>query len=143
MNDPKTMLHVLHDQAARYEHRPALWSRRGRTYVPTSWREYGQRVKRFALGLHAMGFKPAGTLAIMGFNREEWLVADLAAMALGGVPVGLYTTGSAEQVQYILAHAEAEFLVVENAALMELALSLKDRLPRLQHIVVMSPPAAA
>jgi long-chain acyl-CoA synthetase len=137
MEQPRTMVHVLHEQATRHEHRPALWSRRGRTYVPTSWREYAQRVKRFALGLHALGFKAGGTLAIQSFNREEWLVADLAAMALGGAPLGLYTTSSAEQVEYIVGHSEAEFILVENAKYLAGVLALRERLPRVRHIIVM------
>jgi len=140
MEQPRTMLHVLHEQATRHEHRPALWTRRGKTYVPTSWREYAQRVRRFALGLHALGFQKKGTLAIQSFTREEWLVADLAAMALGGVPLGIYTTSSAEQVEYIVGHSEAEFLLVENARYLETVLQLRGRLPRLRYIIVMDAP---
>ncbi|HYH94818.1 long-chain fatty acid--CoA ligase [Hyalangium sp.] len=140
MEQPKTMVHVLHEQATRHEHRPALWKRRGKTYVPTSWREYAQRVTRFALGLQALGFAAKGALAIQSFNREEWLVADLAAIALGGVPVGIYTTSSADQIEYILQHSEAEFFLVENAKYLEGALKLRERLPRLRHIIVMDPP---
>ncbi len=134
------MVHVLHEQATRYEHRPALWKRRGKAYVPTSWREYAQRVTRFALGLHALGFKVKGALAIQSFNREEWLVGDLAAMALGGVPVGVYVTSSAEQTEYILHHTEAEFFLVENEKYLAGALKLRERLPRLRHIIVMDAP---
>ncbi|MDY7231625.1 AMP-dependent synthetase/ligase [Hyalangium rubrum] len=140
MEQPRTMVHVLHEQATRHEHRPALWTRRGKTYVPTSWREYAQRVTRFALGLHALGFQQKGNLAIQSFNREEWLVADLAAMALGGAPVGIYTTSSPEQVEFILAHSEAEFFLVENAKFLAGALALRERLPKLRHIIVMDAP---
>lgn len=140
MEQPTTLVHVLHQQATRYEHRPALWKRRGKTYVPTSWREYAQRVTRFALGLHALGFQAKGVLAIQSFNREEWLVSDLAAMALGGVPLGIYTTSSAEQIEYILGHSEAEFFLVENAKYLATALKVRERLPRLRHIIVMDAP---
>ena len=140
MEQPKTMVHVLHEQATRHEHRPALWKRRGKTYVPTSWREYAQRVMRFALGLHALGFGPKGVLAIQSFNREEWLVGDLAAMALGGSPVGIYTTSSPEQTEYILRHSEAEFFLVENAKYLAGALKARERLPKLRHIIVMDAP---
>lgn len=140
MEQPKTMVHVLHEQATRHEHRPALWTRRGKTYVPTSWREYAQRVTRFALGLHALGFPEKGILAIQSFNREEWLVADIAAMALGGAPVGIYTTSSSEQIEYILRHSEAEFFLVENEKYLAGVLALRERLPRLRYIIVMDPP---
>ncbi|NPD29145.1 long-chain fatty acid--CoA ligase [Corallococcus exiguus] len=134
------MLHALHDQAARLEHRPALWSRHGGAYVPTSWFDYAQRVKRFALGLHALGFQEGDPLGILSFNREAWHVADLGAMSLGGIPVGLYTTSSVDQLVYILGHCEARFLLVENAKHLATALEVQKRLPALQHLVVMDAP---
>ncbi|NRD45352.1 MULTISPECIES: long-chain fatty acid--CoA ligase [Corallococcus] len=140
MDLPKTMLHALHDQAARLEHRPALWSRHGGAYVPTSWFDYAQRVKRFALGLHALGFQEGDPLGILSFNREAWHVADLGAMSLGGIPVGLYTTSSVDQLVYILGHCEARFLLVENAKHLATALEVQKRLPALQHLIVMDAP---
>jgi long-chain acyl-CoA synthetase len=140
MELPKTMVHALHEQASRLGHRPALWTRRGQTYVPISWVEYAERVKRFALGLRSLGFAPGGALGILSFNREEWLVGDLASMALGGVPVGLYTTSSVEQIQYILGHCEAEFLLVENEKHLRTALKVREKLPKLRHVIVMDAP---
>ncbi|MBZ4373134.1 long-chain fatty acid--CoA ligase [Corallococcus sp. AS-1-6] len=140
MDLPKTMLHALHDQAARLEHRPALWSRHGGAYVPTSWFDYAQRVKRFALGLHALGFRDGDPLGILSFNREAWHVADLGAMALGGVPVGLYTTSSVDQLVYILGHCQARFLLVENAKHLVTGLEVQKRLPALQHLIVVDAP---
>ncbi|GMT99540.1 fatty acid--CoA ligase FadD11 [Corallococcus caeni] len=140
MDLPKTMLHALHDQAARLEHRPALWSHQGGAYVPTSWFDYAQRVKRFALGLHALGFREGDPLGILSFNREAWHVADLGAMALGGVPVGLYTTSSVEQLVYILGHCEARFLLVENAKHLATGLEVQRRLPALKHLIVVDAP---
>ncbi|WP_375759734.1 AMP-dependent synthetase/ligase [Corallococcus exercitus] len=140
MDLPKTMLHALHDQAARLEHRPALWSHHGGAYVPTSWFDYAQRVKRFALGLHALGFREGDPLGILSFNREAWHVADLGAMALGGVPVGLYTTSSVEQLVYILGHCEARFLLVENAKHLATGLEVQKRLPALKHLIVVDAP---
>ncbi|NNC16174.1 AMP-binding protein [Corallococcus exiguus] len=134
------MLHALHDQAARLEHRPALWSRHGGAYVPTSWFDYAQRVKRFALGLHALGFQEGDPLGILSFNREAWHVADLGAMSLGGIPVGLYTTSSVDQLVYILGHCEARFLLVENAKHLATGLEVQKRLPALQHLIVMDAP---
>ncbi|KFA88643.1 AMP-dependent synthetase/ligase [Archangium violaceum] len=142
MDTPRTMVHALQDQASRRQHRPALWTRKGRTYVPTSWHEYATRVKRFALGLRSLGFQRGNTLPLLSFNREEWLVADLAAMALGGVPVGVYTTSSPEQVQYLVDHCEAGHLVVENEQHLATALAVRERVPRLRHIIVLDPPEA-
>ena len=142
MDTPRTMVHALHDQANRRQHRPALWTRKGRTYVPTSWHDHAVRVKRFALGLLSLGFQRGSPLPILSFNREEWLVADLASMALGGVPVGIYTTSSPEQVEYLVDHCEARHLVVENEKHLATALAVRERVPRLRHIIVLDPPPA-
>ncbi len=136
----RTMIHVLHDQASQLGDRPALWTKRSGTYLPTSWRQYAQRVKQLALALHQLGFGPGDCLAIMSFNREEWLVADLAAMALGGTAVGVYTTSSPEQIQFIVGHCAAKVFLVENEAYLKTALALRPQLPALQHLVVLDPP---
>lgn len=136
---PRTMVHQLHAQAERLKDRPALWSKRSGTWQPTSWRQYAQRVKDFALGLLSLGFGAKQSMVVMGFNREEWVVADLAAMACGGVAVGLYTTSSPEQLAYVAGHCEAPIALVENAAYVDRLLSVREQLPALKHIVVMEP----
>lgn len=138
---PRTMVHQLHAQAERLKDRPALWTRRSGTWQPTSWRQYAQRVKDFALGLLSLGFGAKQAMVVMGFNREEWVVADLAGMACGGVAVGLYTTSSPEQVAYVAGHCEAPIALVENAEYLDRLLSVRAQLPALKHVIVMEPPA--
>ena len=105
MDTALSMVHQLHVQAERFDHRPALWTKRDGAYVPTSWRDYARKVRHFALGLMELGFPPGSNLLILGFNREEWVIADVAAMAAGGAPVGIYTTSSPEQVEDIAQHS--------------------------------------
>jgi len=137
---PKTLLHVLHDQVAKLGDRPALWSKKQGVYRSVSWREYGQRVRHLALGLGELGLSRGGALTILSFNREEWVVAELAAMALGGVAVGLYTTSSPEQIEYVASHCESELMLVENERFLDLIQPLRGKLPRLRRIVVIDPP---
>jgi long-chain acyl-CoA synthetase len=141
MELPRTVIHALHDRATQQEQQPALWTRRGGAYVPTSWSEYARQVRCFALGLHALGFAAGQPVGILGFNREEWHVAALGTIALGGVPVGLYTTSSVDQLEYILGHCEATVLVVENERHLRTGLTLRQRLPKLRHLIVMDAPS--
>jgi long-subunit acyl-CoA synthetase (AMP-forming) len=73
----------------------------------------------------------------MGYNRPEWFIADVAAIAAGGVPTGIYTTTAPEQVRYITDHCEAAVAVVENRAYLDLFLELWPQLPKLKAIVLM------
>lgn len=137
---PQTMVHQLNAQAERLQDRPALWTRRGAAWIPTSWREYAQKVKHFSLGLVSLGLQRRQAVVIIGFNREEWLVADLAAMAAGGVPVGVYTTSSPEQLAYIAGHCEAPIAVVENSSYLDRLDQVRAQLPALKHVIVMDQP---
>jgi len=138
---PKTLLHVLHDQVAKLGDRPALWTKKQGVYRSISWREYGQRVRQLALGLSELGLSRGGALTILSFNREEWVIAQLAAMSLGGVAVGIYTTSSPEQIEYVASHCESELMLVESERYLDLIRPLRSRLPRLRRIVVIDPPA--
>ncbi|MDQ3265732.1 MAG: long-chain fatty acid--CoA ligase [Myxococcota bacterium] len=137
MELPKTVLHALHHQAARHPDRSALWSRREGYYLPISWREYAERVKRLALAFHGLGIAKGDAVGIFSFNREEWVVSDLAAIALGAVPVGLYATLSPEQIQFVLHHSEAKAVVVENRAMLQRVLEVRPQLPRLRHLILL------
>ncbi|MER2560357.1 MAG: long-chain fatty acid--CoA ligase [Myxococcaceae bacterium] len=138
---PRTMVHQLHSQAERLADRPALWTKRSGTWVPTSWRDYARRVRQLSLAFIELGLAPKQAVGIIGFNREEWLVSALAATAAGAVRVGLYTTLSPEQITYVLGHCEASIVVVENEGYLRTIEALRPKLPALKHVIVMDAPS--
>src|SRR5262245_5947841 len=132
-----TVIAVLEETARRHAARPALEAKRDGRWQTTTWRDYREQVMRTARGLIALGLEPGRGVAILGFNRPEWFLADLGAIAAGGIPAGIYTTSSPEQCLYIADHAEAAVVVVENASHLRTFLPLRARLPRLRAIVLM------
>src|SRR5207253_1826644 len=78
-----------------------------------------------------------GKVALLGFNRPEWVILDHAAMMAGGAAAGIYTTCSAEEVQYIVHHSEALVVLVEDAAQLAKIKAKRDQLPLLKAIVMM------
>src|SRR5690606_26022085 len=84
------------------------------TWQTRSWAEYRADVWRAAKGLIALGLEPGKAVTLIGFNCPQWLVGNLAAIYAGGIPVGIYTTSSAEQCQYIAEHADANVAIVDN-----------------------------
>jgi long-chain acyl-CoA synthetase len=117
--------------------RPAYFVRRGSDWVSTPWAAHVAETRRAARALIALGFKPGDTVTIIGFNRPEWCVFDLAAMLAGGIPAGIYTTSSAPELAYIVNHAEAGFLLVEDSQQWEKVRSQLEHLPKLRHVVFM------
>ena len=65
------------------------------------------------------GLQPASAVCIMGFNAPEWFIADIGSIMAGGIAAGIYTTNSAESCKYILSHSKAQFIVVENRAMLD------------------------
>jgi long-subunit acyl-CoA synthetase (AMP-forming) len=134
---PDTVFEVFEATARAHADRPAMRWKRAGIWEPITWAEYRAAVRQAARGLAALGVAPGAGVAIMGFSRPEWYVADIATMAAGGLPAGVYTTNTPEQCHYIAEHAEAVVAVVENQEYLERFLAVRDRLPRLKTIVLM------
>src|SRR4051812_43726277 len=115
-----TVMDVLASSAREHGPRAALRAKRGGTWKSWSWTEYETEVRLMARGFLALGLQPGKGVVIMGYNRPEWFIADVAAIAAGGVPTGIYTTNTHEQIRYITEHCEASIAVVENRAYLEI-----------------------
>jgi long-chain acyl-CoA synthetase len=127
----------LFDHAAATPAAPAYFTKRGDTWVSTSYGAHAEQVKRAGKALMALGCAPASTVAILGFNRPEWVVFDFAIMAIGGAAAGIYTTSSPAEVRYIVHHAEARVMLVENAAQFEKVRKERANMPGLKWLVTM------
>lgn len=128
----------LLEQAKRRPNAPAYHVREGGIWKAKSWAEYGDEVKRAGRALMSLGFQPGQTVTILGFNRPEWVILDLACMAVGGAPAGIYTTCSAEEVAYIIGHSESPLILVEDREQWEKVKAKRDELPKLSHVVMMA-----
>ena len=104
---------------------------------PTTWRTYVDQIRTAARALIALGLPPGGKISILGFNRPEWVILDHAAMMAGGAPAGIYTTSSADEVQYIIHHSESSLVLVENADQLAKVKAKRAELPLLRWIVMM------
>ncbi|RMF24598.1 MAG: hypothetical protein D6760_02960, partial [Deltaproteobacteria bacterium] len=80
-----------------------------------SWSEFGGEVERVAAGLAALGIEPGDCVAVIGWTRPEWCVADIAIQWAGGVCVGVYPTLTADQTAFILDDAGCKVAIVEDA----------------------------
>jgi long-chain acyl-CoA synthetase len=127
----------LIEQARKLGDAPALCEKRGGLWHARSWREYGDLVRRASRALIALGCAPGSTVSILGFNRLEWIVMDVACMSIGGAPAGIYTTCSPSEVRYIVHHAESPVVLVENEEQWRKIEKERANLPLLRHVVTM------
>jgi long-chain acyl-CoA synthetase len=131
-----TVLHRLHENKRLRPNAPAYYLKTGDHWVPTSWREYTDQVRQAAKALIALGVEPGGSVAILGFNRPEWVIMDLAGMFVGGTATGIYTTNSASEVKYITAHCEARVILLEDESQWKKVEEIWPEIDTLKHVVM-------
>ncbi len=132
-----TVLHRLHENGRKRANAPAYYVKATDHWVPTTWQEYLAEVRQAAKALIALGFQPGQGVCILGFNRPEWTIFDLAGMLAGGHASGIYTSNSPSEVQYIIHHSEAPFVLVEDESQWQKINQKRDELPDLKKVILM------
>lgn len=132
-----TLPQMLREQARRQPGAIAIRQKDFGIWKPLTWADYWRRACRVGLGLRALGLGVGGRVAIVSENRVEWLLTQLGAGTVGGVAVGVYSTSPAEEMGYVLEHADVELVVCEDQEQTDKVLQVADRLPLLRRIVMM------
>ncbi|MBK8988865.1 MAG: AMP-binding protein [Chloroflexi bacterium] len=132
-----TVLHRLHENGRKRANAPAYFVKATDHWVPTTWQEYLAEVRQAAKSLIALGYQPGQGVCILGFNRPEWTIFNLAGMLAGGHASGIYTSNSPSEVQYIVHHSEAPFVLVEDESQWQKINQKRADLPDLQKVILM------
>ncbi|CAD5252156.1 Long-chain acyl-CoA synthetase [Bosea sp. 62] len=134
-----TLPQMLRENARTMPERLALRQKDFGIWLPISWAQYDRRARHFGLGLRALGLGEGGHVGILSENRAEWVVAQLGAGMVNAVAIGVYATSPANEVAYVLGHAEVEIVVCEDQEQTDKVLERLEELPRLKRIVVIDP----
>ncbi|NWG22980.1 MAG: AMP-binding protein [Pseudorhodoplanes sp.] len=136
---PLTLPQMLRENATRMPERIALRQKDFGIWQPMTWAAYYTRAAHFGLGLHALGLSQGGHVGILSENRAEWVIAQFGAGLVGAVTIGVYSTSPANEVAYVLGHAEVEIVICEDQEQTDKVLERLHELPRLRRIVVIDP----
>ena len=104
----------------------AMQEKRYGIWQPLTWQVYAERVADFAHGLAALGVERGDIVAVLGDNRPEWLIAELAAQSIGAAVVGIYPTSIGEELLHILTLAQVKVVVAEDQEQVDKLIRLKD-----------------
>jgi len=110
---------MLFAQAEAFGDRPFLWRKSEGRWRALSWKETASSIETLARGLVAVGLKAGERVLLVSENRPEWLVADLAIMAAGGVTVPAYTTNTVADHRHLINNSGAKLAIVSTRALAE------------------------
>lgn len=112
---PSTVYRVFRQTAAAFGDRSAIRFRRGGKYVRLAYRELEANVMALRRALYRLGVRRGDRVAILSYNRPEWITADLAVQGLGAVTVPIYHTLPSSQVAFYLRDSGAVAVFTEDA----------------------------
>ncbi|MFL5038368.1 MAG: AMP-binding protein [Xanthobacteraceae bacterium] len=130
---------LLIRNAVIFAERPAIRHKDLGIWQTWTWAQVRDEVIAFSVGLSALGLKRGDHFAVIGRNKPRLYWAMCAGQALGAVPVPLYADSVAEEMAYVLEHAEVTLAIVEDQEQVDKIWSIKERLSRLAHIVYDEP----
>jgi long-chain acyl-CoA synthetase len=105
-----------------------------------TYREYADQVAVVAAGLESLGLGPGDRIVLMMRNCIDFHLVDMASIFCGATAVSIYNSSAPEQVAYLAGHCGAKVAVVEDLGFLERFLKVRDELPELESIVVLSDP---
>ncbi len=137
----QTVPRLFHATVATHPDSVALrWKDGGSEYRVLTYAEYGDRATRVASALAELGVGRGTRVAMLIGNRPEFHVADMAVLLLGGTPISIYNSSSADQIRFLVHHSRAQVMVVENVGYLERVAAVRDDLPDLAHVVIVDDP---
>ncbi len=126
---------LLIRNAELFGSRPAMRHKDLGIWQTWTWRQQLEIVRAYAVGLSRLGLKRGETIAIVGANRPKLYWSVMAAQMLGAVPVPVYADAVADELCFVLSHAEVRFAAVEDQEQVDKIMSVLERLPKIEQMV--------
>ncbi|HEV8474254.1 MAG TPA: long-chain fatty acid--CoA ligase [Methylomirabilota bacterium] len=134
----ETLATMFWSRVERSADRPAQMHKRDGAWRTLSWREVGEAVREVALGLITLGRQKGDAVALLSASRAEWVQADFAILSAGCITVPVYPTYPPDLIAYVVNDSAARSIIVEDPAQLAKVLEARDKMPGLEHIIVMS-----
>jgi long-chain acyl-CoA synthetase len=134
----KTIADLLPKAGAQYGSKVAVRYKEGDAWISKTFDEVLEIVRPLAFGLVTLGVEKGDRVSILGNTRPEWTYFDFAALSIGATVVPIYQTNSPEECRYVLDNSDSKVVVVEDAEQLEKVRQVRDRLPQLEQIVLIT-----
>ncbi len=101
------------------------------------YEEIAQRSRQLAHALHALQVRPGDRIGTLAWNTHRHLEAYYAISGIGAIVHTINPRLFAQQIEYIIQHAEDRILLVD-ASFIGLVEQLLPRLPSVEHVIAMT-----
>jgi long-chain acyl-CoA synthetase len=134
----KTVADLLPRAAEMYGPHVAVKYKEGEGWVSRTFEELREIVRPLGMGLVELGVQKGDRVSILGNTRPEWTYFDFAALSIGATVVPIYQTNSPEECRYVLENSDAKVVVVEDDEQLAKVRAVRDQLPQLEHVILMT-----
>jgi long-chain acyl-CoA synthetase len=104
-----------------------------------TWDQYWETVLDAAHGLLSLGVGEGDRVSIQSEDRPEWVILDMATVAVRAITVGLYAANPSSEVQYLISDSGSIVHLAEDQEQAEKVMEVIDTLPGLQRIIHIEP----
>ncbi|SHO52203.1 AMP-dependent synthetase/ligase [Desulfopila aestuarii] len=136
-----TIFQMLLSSCSRYKENIAYIYRSGEEEHQVSYAKLFEDVLLLSRAFRRRGVTKGDKVMVLSDNRYAWIVTDLAIMSLGAINVPRGADTPSLELEFIITHSDALYLVVENAELLEYHNECLKGLKQLKSIFVMSGPS--
>ena len=126
---------LLRRNAASFENSVAFREKEFGIWQTWSWAKALDEAESFALGLIELGIQPGDFVAILGRNRPDLYISMIAIQMVGATPVPQYQDSVAEEMEYVLAHCGAKFVVAGDQEQVDKVLEIQSKLPDFEQMI--------
>lgn len=125
------------------EARPSAVAMREKDYgiwQEITWVNLWDQILTAAHGLLALGVGPSDVVSVHSEDRPEWVVLDLATVAIRGICTGMYPTNPTAEVEYLLNDSGAKVHLAEDQEQVDKVLEMpRDNVPTVSTIIYVEP----
>jgi long-chain acyl-CoA synthetase len=134
-----TFAKILEWNAANRGKRPAIREKHLGIWQTWSWSMVREEVRTIAHGLADLGLKRGDKIAIIGDNRPRLYWSIVAAQSLGAIPVPMYQDAAANELQFVVDHAEVRFAVAEDQEQIDKLMEAMEACDSLEQLIYSDP----
>ncbi len=139
----RTSVRMIADHAAATPNKVAIRQKRFGIWNQTTWAELDQIVRELACAFIEIGVMPGDRVGILSENRQEWVLIQFAAQAVGAVVVGMYPTSPAAEIDHLVNASETSILCIEDQEQFDKIVELGERAKHIRKLVVFDPKGLA
>ncbi|MGH1416509.1 MAG: AMP-binding protein [Pelagimonas sp.] len=130
---------LLQRNAEVFGDRPAYREKEYGIWQSWTWKEASDEIEALALGLLNLGVNKGDHVAIIGRNRPYLYWSMVAAQMVGAVPVPLYADAVAEEMEYVLSHCGARFVIAADQEQVDKVIDIQEHLHQFEHMLYVDP----